>query len=416
MATDSSLAVLLGAGASVDAGIPASLGMTQKVIESMAYPDHRRLLEFVRSMLAANRALDRPTAPVWNTPPSLSVEIDVERLFAAIEVLVARNTQPWSPFVASWHPGLESFARPPSLRPFDMSSEAQKVAKEIRDLIPSDTRRSVPGQGTSRLERALVAFVGSATERARPGDVADLLRIVRSAMLNSLIAISNIEKPEDTTYFYALIQLGHSRRSLTIATLNYDRSIETAAQLLGLECHTGIETWLARGELAWPESGLQLLKLHGSIDWVAQPWSGMHGLPTNQIRLARPDERSYEPAIVFGEGGKLRSEGPYLALLLAWATELNRADSLLVVGYSFRDEHVNEVIARWFNADSRRRIVLLDPTDPGTAPADSFAEEVSRLAAVDAAASEPARFTYIQGTAKTSLAQAIQAASVAVPT
>lgn len=32
----------------------------------------------------------------------------------------------------------------------------------------------------------------------------------------------------------------------------------------------------------------------------------------------------------------------------------------LVVGYSFRDQHVNELIGRWFNASNRRRIIVVD--------------------------------------------------------
>jgi hypothetical protein len=80
--------------------------------------------------------------------------------------------------------------------------------------------------------------------------------------------------------------------------LNYDQSVEKVAELMGEECDTAIETWLERGELEWAQSGLRLLKLHGSIDWVAE-----------QTQESGWLER---PAVVFGEAGKLRSEGPYL--------------------------------------------------------------------------------------------------------
>jgi hypothetical protein len=66
-------------------------------------------------------------------------------------------------------------------------------------------------------------------------------------------------------------------------------------------------------------------------------------------------QRYDQPAVVFGEAGKLRSEGPFLELLLAWAAALKRAANLLVVGYSFRDQHVNELIARWFNGTPWQR-------------------------------------------------------------
>jgi hypothetical protein len=57
----------------------------------------------------------------------------------------------------------------------------------------------------------------------------------------------------------------------------------------------------------------------------------------------------------FGEAGKLRSEGPYLELLLSFAYALEAADNRLVVGYAFRDEDVDQIITRWFNGDTQTR-------------------------------------------------------------
>jgi hypothetical protein len=71
------IAVLLGAGASADAGIPTTIRMTEAVIQrvrdSTASTEYVRILEFVR----------------------------VERLFASVEMLMDRAAQPWSPFVAT---------------------------------------------------------------------------------------------------------------------------------------------------------------------------------------------------------------------------------------------------------------------------------------------------------------------------
>jgi hypothetical protein len=120
--------------------------------------------------------------------------------------------------------------------------------------------------------------------------------------------------------------------------------------LVGEECDTAIESWLARGELELAPTGLSLLKLHGSIDWVVErPGGGRHELPLVRIKKVTADEKSaYErPAVVFGEAGKLRSEGPYLELLLAFSAELKRTGSLLVVGYSFRDHTARKTHGSW---------------------------------------------------------------------
>ena len=123
------------------------------------------------------------------------------------------------------------------------------------------------------------------------------------------------------------------------------------------------------------------------------------------FKVTSVDEKapSDGPAVVFGEAGKLRSEGPYLELPLAWSAELRLADSLVVVGYSFRDQHVNEVIARWFHADARRRITVVDPRNLDSAEYLSFVWHLAQL---------PDRFEYIEGRASESLARAIAAGAV----
>src|SRR2546430_754566 len=106
--SDPSIAILLGAGASADAGIPTTIGMTDSIIERMATTRHKRILEFVRHTLAAGLAQRRVSE--WERTEDVEVAVDVERLFASVDLLVDRYDQPWSPFVATWHPGLESFA------------------------------------------------------------------------------------------------------------------------------------------------------------------------------------------------------------------------------------------------------------------------------------------------------------------
>jgi hypothetical protein len=189
------------------------------------------------------------------------------------------------------------------------------------------------------------------------------------------------------------------------------------ALLKGASNDTGIETWLTRGEFEWRQADLRLLKLHGSIDWVVKRPQFVSGeLPAQQIvKVLDPAEKQRydQPAVVFGEAGKLRSEGPFLELLLAWSAALRLADSLLVVGYSFRDQHVNEIIARWFNSDQRRRILVVDPGDlDGGGEVHPFGWHLARLVSDASFAGTPARFEHIQGTASGSLARGIAAASV----
>ena len=413
------VAVLLGAGASADAGIPTTGQMTDAVIDRMEDPRHRRILQFVRHTIAADLARERPRSDWIPLGQSVEVaeEVDVERLFASVDLLVDRKDQPWSPFVATWHPGLESFAPPPRLSEFDLSHQLSDFESAVKGLMSSGSRTFVRGLGTSSVKSRLWKVIEGAMRRALPSDVSELLADVRGEMLRSLFGLLSIDDPSKVAYLTPLIELARRQGSLTIATLNYDRSIENAAELSDEPCDTGIETWLTKGAFTWPDQGLRLLKLHGSIDWVVEPPETNAGeLPRQRIRkVAGAEEKQwYEaPAVVFGEAGKLRSEGPYLELLLAWLSKLQRADSLLVVGYSFRDDHVNEVLARWFNADPKRRIVVVDPSNPASARYSSFAWTLGNVDHLPGQASPAAnpRFDYILGTTAANLPQGIKAAS-----
>ena len=334
------LSVLLGAGASVDAGMPTTIGMTEEVIERLTDRGQIGVLEFVRHTIAADLAQREPSPrSPWG---SLDVAVDVERLFATVELLAARLAQPLAPFVGAWHPGLEKFAAYSHDTSFFSKNSLERAFNGILD-----------SGGTRRLIAEIERFVDGAIARSRGGDVSTLLTSARDEMLRSLFDILNIEDRARVQYLVPLIELLRHQSSLTIATLNYDRSIENASELADKTCHTGIETWLTGGALDWPEDGLRLLKLHGSIDWVFEREHRAPGkLPRLAIRkVAGLDEKArYDaPAVVFGEAGKLRAEGPFLELLLAWSAQLQQVNRLLVVGYSFRDTHVNELIARWFN-------------------------------------------------------------------
>jgi hypothetical protein len=381
--------------------------MTDAIVGRMR-GEEARLLHFVHYTIAADLARSHGR----QRAQEVKVDVDVERLFASIDLLVDRYNQPWSPFIATWHPGLESFSPQPSLSQHNLFIESNNFERALKDAQSPQSRYS----GFSSLRGALVELLEKAAQGARPSDVSALLAQVRDQMLRSLFELLSIDDRAKIEYLSPVIELGRRQGSLTIATLNYDRSIENAAELLDEHCDTAIESWLARGELDWSGSGLRLLKLHGSIDWVVEPDRPQRQLPVTQIRkVADAEEKGWydRPAVVFGEAGKLLSEGPYLELLLAFAAELKRTQCLLTVGYSFRDAHVNEVIARWFNADASRQIVLVDPTDPGAAERGSF---LSYLPAIDRRfPNEPPvdrpRVQHVHATARDGLGEGIRAAA-----
>lgn len=298
--------VLLGAGASVQAGVPAAFGMTDAIRQRLEGQKHDgvdlgRVLDFVCERLSSHAGHS---------------VLDVERVFSAIEMLSERETLEVSPFVEQWSRDVWPWQHGLG----EQSSDAVYAA--LRDRMLTELRELV------------------ATTWKR------------------------------TSYLEPLVRFAAHPRRATIATLNYDLSIEGAGEAAGIEVHTGINQWVDSGGWDWPNEGARLLKLHGSIDWAWEDDRPEDGrLPSRYIRqVSAATSGVRAPAMVFGLRGKLRAEGPFLSLLAEFGSHLEMSSRLVVIGYSFRDDHVNQAIRRWTFEDRGRQIILIDPGIPAETP------------------------------------------------
>jgi hypothetical protein len=82
--------------------------------------------------------------------------------------------------------------------------------------------------------------------------------------------------------------------------------------------------------------------------------------------ISRPDPQSSQrpgkPAVIFGGRNKLTADWPFFDIFWHWRNSLEDADTIWVIGYSFRDEHVDAVLLNWLGSDSSRRLVIVDPS------------------------------------------------------
>ncbi len=344
---------LLGAGASVDAGVPATVEMTEKLVSEIA--DQGR---FTKSAEALNFVCGALMAYDSASGKSPYAGLDVERVFAAVELLAERNDLEVTPFVAAWHPAVDAWDRKRAPGFFDqnlaktlLEGRGEPAHRLIGDLVSSMT-----GPGTGEIYQQLA------------GEMVDRLRKVVAPPYGSL------------SYLVQLVGGIRSAHRLTIATLNYDLTVEMACKEAGIAVDTGIEHWIEDRQWKWAENGSRLLKLHGSIDWLWE-WrdasDGDMSVPT-VAHTSEPESDRRKPALVFGSRNKLRPDGPFLSLLNEFEDKLSEADQLIVVGYSFRDEHINEIVRRWTRDDKARTLVLIDP-DPQEVPnGRGFREELIR--------------------------------------
>lgn len=141
-----------------------------------------------------------------------------------------------------------------------------------------------------------------------------------------------------------------------IFTLNYDLLLEQALESLGATYFDGFAGHL-RGRfradlvealglstgLVVPSSFVRLWKLHGSINWsVEETGDGRRDI----VRLGSPASTEEVAAIYPSEEKYTDSRRvPFLALHDRFRRSLDEPETLLLVaGYSFGDQHVNEVL------------------------------------------------------------------------
>jgi len=158
-----------------------------------------------------------------------------------------------------------------------------------------------------------------------------------------------------------------------IITTNYDRVIETALRKIraGMELvDAGLvddtdravepERWL--NAMSTDAGHGMLTKLHGSIDWR---WDG------DSILQGGPREYSGKENVIIYPGYRGAPSGSPFDVFhdyFGWALE--KADIVIVIGFAFRDEHLNSIFAGHWCPDT----VVIDPADPsenfGTAGAN----------------------------------------------
>lgn len=334
------ITVLLGAGASCDAGIPMSLQMTSMLIDGLKGGD-QQLIQFVYGGLLMQKAASLTAYP----HRSAKVRIDVEDLFNAAEALGRRHGMDASPFVASWHPLLEQIGR--------AQPNPNALAQEFANALTGKF-----GGSPTRFAQAILDMTATRDEERR-------FTSLTNSMTESLEEFLKISDPTVVDYMRPILDLHLSQPGgLVIASLNYDVVVELAGQNAGIPVDDGMGAWNASG-VVYPPDALRLMKLHGSITWSSDGRDDT--IERHGILDTRPSHR--RPAVIFGGRNKLRADGPFLELLWEWRSHLLTCDHLIVIGYSFRDDHINAIIDAWFKKDENRRVTIVDPGfDRATSP------------------------------------------------
>jgi NAD-dependent SIR2 family protein deacetylase len=290
--------VLLGAGASVDAGIPhasAMIGAIETALEN-EWKEFKDLYNYVRSAIFYADGIRGTYAN--------AVSYNIERLVVSLDELSRREDHPLYPFIGAWNPRLSQVA--------------------------GDDFRHVTNFKTKILEK----------------------------LRHEWIEITNYENAD---YFKGLIsfqkELNHPLR---VFTLNYDLCVEKAYQAEYKEFpERGFDKdrfWSHEllEEATPAEKSLYLYKLHGSIDWIRDINNGKltYSDSTSKIKVD-------EGELIFGTTYKLQYVDPFLFLVYQLRRLSLEAKLILVIGYGFGDEHINGILQQALRGGQDKRLVAV---------------------------------------------------------
>lgn len=295
---------LLGAGASVDAQIPASYAMIERIEsliqEKEEWRDLRHLYYFLKSAILFSEGIKgKGEEPQYN----------IEILLVTIEELLKRDSHPLFPFIGSWIPKLPEVAK-----------EGFSNVTKLKDLIV----KSLKGWITPRYN-------------------------------------------DDFQYYRGLFQFQEvCQFPLHVFSLNYDLAIEVTGKdsvnhfsrkrivERGFEKESHKWDWRVLTDARDDEVDIFLYKLHGSIDWIRGPAGELIEYDNLQ------DHEENE--IIFGTAYKMQYADPFLFFAYEFRRRtLTDAKIVFCVGYSFSDDHINKILQQAIKADAKRKIVSVAP-------------------------------------------------------
>lgn len=290
--------VLLGAGASIEAGIPHSAKMTQEVErliadDRSAWSEYRSLYYFVRSSIYYLEG-------IHGRFPG-NVNYNIERLVNTLDELSKRDQHTLFPFVGSWTPKLPEVA----------GANFEAVA-ELKQMI---------------------------------------VQKLRAEWIT-------LESAKSANYFKELLRFQKEfQHPLRVFTLNYDLCVEQACGADAIERGFGEQEkwdWRLFDDNQPDAKPILLYKLHGSNDWKYDD--------NGYLTYVHDHSRIQEAAIIFGTVYKLQYIDPFLFFAYEFRRWTLEARLIVAIGYGFGDDHINGMIKQSLNSRPECLLLCVSPS------------------------------------------------------
>lgn len=309
---------LLGAGASLDAGCKTSAGMLSSLKEEIqALPIDDKRKDFLAIYDFIMQSLIYQKA-LKDPDRKISEITNVEDYVAVLRQMIDREYVVPAPLVGNWNSKITSW-----------EIKNENIFKDFLDFI---------------YERLISSWIKFDQEKA-----VELVAPIKELLLSS------------------------ESFDLTIFSLNYDLVFESSFNSENESLvYNGFSRCKWEGDFLDPniESKLKLYKLHGSQNWYFDE-------EEEEVKIGSPEENGVKPLIVFGSGPKIQSYDPFLTLLADFRKKLKDATLYVVIGYSFQDKYINNILIQSLNSGLNRKMIVVDPGE-GLGPIE-FVKKIERF-------------------------------------
>lgn len=318
MSRSSDIIVLIGAGASVEAMIPASgmmIGEVERLLNNHTeWQGFDKLYNHIKSAIYYAAGLKGR----YNDRVASNIETLVNTLYE----LERNELHPLYPFIAAWNSRMVSLA----------GSEFENI-RAFRRLLLRQLKKWMCPEDTTRAD-----------------------------------------------YYAGFVQLQRSLNfPLRIFSLNYDLCVEHLASSdfrveAGFAGIGPVYTWdferFEESQAGAPLPQLYLYKLHGSINWKRSENQSLYCV--EQIEGVEADRME----VIFGRDFKLEAADPHLFYAYEFRRWSLSAKLIASIGYGFGDEHINKILRQSLRIDTSRRLVVVT-NSPNDESAATRAKEIA---------------------------------------
>lgn len=108
-------------------------------------------------------------------------------------------------------------------------------------------------------------------------------------------------------------------------------------------------------------SRINLYKLHGSLNW-SRLTDGSIIKSVNNEYNTNDENIEIEPLLIFGHGTKIYTIDPFFSLLEYFKRTLREKKIFLIIGYSFFDPHINNLIFNELSISQDKLMIIFNPS------------------------------------------------------